>query len=81
LKISPAEYFGAMRPAVMGGAAMTGAVLAVQYLTGGLHSSIFKLAVEVPTGAAVYSAILWLFFRRQLIKFLRVVLRQGSVAA
>lgn len=81
LKISPSEYFGAMRPAVLGGAAMTGAVLAVQYLTGGLHSSILKLAVEVPTGAAVYSAILWLFFRQQLIRFLRVVLRKGSVAA
>lgn len=81
LKISPSEYSGAMRPAVVGGAAMTAAVLAVQYLTGGLHSPILKLAIEVPTGAAVYSAILWLFFRRQLMKFLRVVLRKGFVAA
>ena len=66
------DYLGILTPAMVGTAAMIGVVLGIRLwmLPAGL-SPIWRLAIQVAAGGAVYWSILWGVYRERVLQYVR----------
>ena len=69
------EFARSQAPAWAASAAMTGAVLGVQWCLPGAGREPLRLTLSVATGAAVYPTAVWILARRTVVRDLRMMLQ------
>ena len=73
IQLATSEYLRALWPGLHGTIVMAGGVLLLKFLTARLHSPIVELSIEVAGGALFFVATIWIFHRKRVEIFGRVL--------
>ncbi len=75
IEMSALEYFSAVRPGLDGVVAMTLGVVLLKFELPASAPLLFRLILEIVTGAAIYLGTVFLLHRERALSFLRIVKR------
>jgi teichuronic acid exporter len=82
IEMSAREYFGAVRPGLDGAIAMALVVGLLKFEMPASEPLLFRLILEIVTGAAIYLGTVLLLHRERVLSFLQIVKRmRGSMRA